>query len=285
MVHASGTTHSRLALFVRAPLIASLLLSAACSAAPVRAPDPLAGNYPVRGGGAALEVFQALTKAFNRQHPSVRFDFQDTGSSAGMRLLASGDLDLATSGMAPPAELGSSLALVPIGVIGTAVIVNAANPVTDLTKNQVRAIFGGAISNWSAVGGRSDKIIVAVREVTSAIRMNFDAYFFEGKSSFAPDVIEVTTGNDVLSVVASHAGVISMMSATAAKPSDQRIRAVTIDGVAPTRENVASGRYPVRRPVHLVYNENRVRPAIAAFLDFVRSPEGQRIIDAYSTGG
>ena len=67
--------------------ITSLILG--CAPAPSASPDPLAGTYAVKGGGAALEVFQALSDAFRTQHPKVHFDFEDIGSAAGMKLAAS----------------------------------------------------------------------------------------------------------------------------------------------------------------------------------------------------
>jgi len=65
--------------------------------------------------------------------------------------------------------------------------------------------------------------------------------------------------------------------------SDQHVRFLSLDGVAPTKKNVQTGAYPVLRPLYLVRNAQQVVPAIAAFLDFVRSPEGQRIIESITS--
>ncbi len=66
---------------------------------------------------------------------------------------------------------------------------------------------------------------------------------------------------------------------------DKRIRAVAIDGVAATKENISAGTYPVIRPLFLVYNPKKVKPAIAAFVDFVSSADGRHIVDLVTTGG
>ena len=230
-------------------------------------------------------MFLALTDGFRKQHPTVRFTFEDVGSSAGMKLAAGGNIDLATSSAIPTPDITNSLVVVPVGSSGTAVVVNAANPVTALTKAQVRDIFSGTITSWSGVGGAADPIIVVIRESTSALRGNFDAYFFGGKGVYRSDAIELNTGDDIVRAVTSRTGVISMLTISGAMLGDQRIRALTIDGVAPSKTNITSGRYPVIRPLFLVYNEKHLKPAIAAFLEFVRGADGQHIIELVTTGG
>ena len=266
-------------------LVCAAALVASCGGSASPSADPLAGTYVVKGGGAALDVFQALADAFRKQHQTVRFSFDDIGSAAGMKLVAAGDVDLATSSAIPSAEITNSVTVVPVGSSGTAVIVNAANPVTSLSKTQVRDIFSGTTDSWSAFGGSSEKITVVIREATSALRSNFDAYFFGGKGVYRADAIVLNTGDDIVRAVESRTGVVSMVTITSAVLADQRIRGVAIDGVAPTRDNVTQGRYPVTRPLFLVYNEKHLKPAISAFLEFVRGPEGQHIIDVATTGG
>jgi phosphate transport system substrate-binding protein len=271
------------AIVVALTLSALLAACASRTTAPSAAPDPLAGTYVVKGGGAPLDVFTALSDEFRKQHPTVRFTFSDVGSAAGMRLAATGEVDLATSSAPPPPELRDKVGLVPVGVSGTGVIVNAANPVTTLTRTQVRDIFSGAVADWSDVGGNREKIIVVIRESTSALRSNFDAYFFDGKPAYPSTAVELNSGTDIVAAVSARTGVISMVTLTEKIRSDQHVRFLSLDGVAPTKKNVQSGAYPVLRPLYLVRNAQQVTPAIAAFLDFVRGSEGQRIIESITS--
>lgn len=288
MRHRGGSPHDGrvVGLCGRLALACALVL-AACGAPRPAAPtaDPLAGSYVVKGGGAALEVYQALVDAFTAKHPTVRFGFEDTGSAAGMKLVATGDIDLATSSAQPAPDIAPKLTLVSIGASGTAVIVNAQNPITALTKTQVQGLFSGAITQWSALGGTSGKVIPVIREASSALRSNFDAYFFDGKAKMASNAIELNTGDDMLRAVASQSAVIGMVTISPALRAETRVRAVAIDGIAPSKENVTGGQYPVRRPLFLAYNPALVKPAIAAFVAFVNSPDGQAIVDRVTTGG
>lgn len=274
---------------MRSGIAAGLALALVVACAPVTTPqatkDPLAGTYVVAGGGAPLDVFNALASGFEVYHPTVRFQFNDVGSAAGMKLAASGGIDLATSSATPAPEIAASLTLVPVGASGTAVIVNAQNTVTTLTKAQVRAIFSGTETAWSGVGGSGGKIIVVVREATSALRSNFDSYFFEGKGTYAKDAIELNSGDDVLHAVAGQSEVVGMITVDSRLRAEPRVRALAIDGVAPTKENVVAGRYPVRRPLFLVYNEKLAKPAVTAFIAYVKSDEGKTIVDRVTVGG
>jgi phosphate transport system substrate-binding protein len=263
-----------------AGVIVSALLAAACTPRSTVVPDPLAGTYAVKGGGAPIDVFLALSDEFRKQHPGVRFVFTDIGSAAGMRLAALGEVDIATSSAAPPPELQDKVNLVLVGVNGTGVIVNSANPVTGLTRRQVRDVFSGAVADWSEVGGSRERILVVIRERTSALRSNFDAYFFDDKPIYASGAIELNSGAEIVNAVGSRAEVISMVTLTERLRSDQHVRIIAIDGVKPTKDNLRSGAYPVRRPLYLVTNAEHVAPAIDAFLAFVRSADGQRVIDA-----
>jgi len=246
-----------------------------------RTPDPLAGRYSLSGGGGATEIVNALRDAFAKQHPSVTFVTEDIGSDAGVALTASGSVDLGmTSRDLKEAEKGK-VQSIPVGVSGTAVAVNSVNPVTGLSKDQVKGIYAGTITDWSAVGGQPGKLTVLIRESTAATRSAFESFFFEGKPTYGPGVIEVYEIDETIKSLQSFKDSIGMVTINARTLAEPSIRMLAIDGVAPTRMNLQNGSYKIRRPLFLVYNNTSVKPAVQAFLDFVRGPEGQRIIASY----
>lgn len=245
-------------------------------------PDPLSGQYIVNGGGGALENVKALTDAFVKLHPTITWQgLGDIGSSAGVNLAISGETDLGyISRDLTDAEKGKVEAL-SIGASGTAVAVSSANPVKALTKDQVAKIFTGAITDWKDVGGTPGKIRVLIRESTAATRSAFEAYFFDGKKpTYAPGAIEVSTIEETSKAINSFKESIGMVTMNATTFGNTQIAFATVDGVAATRENLNSGRYQVRRPLYLVYNPATAssKPAIKAFLDFVKGSEGQKIL-------
>lgn len=274
----------------RAPgllLSLGLLASANCAglATPQATGDPIAGSFVVKGGGAALDVFNALSDGFRALHPNVRFSFEDVGSAAGIRLVASDEVDLATASANPPAEVANAVTVIPVGASATAVIVSSQNPVSALTKAQVAAVFSGKTTDWADVGGDHGRITCIIREATSALRSNFDAYFFDGKGTYVHDAIELNTADQIVRAIANSSSAVSMLTVTHSVINDARLRPLAIDGFAPTRQNVVQGSYPVRRPLFLVYNTQKAKAAIRSFIQYVAGNDGQHIIDVTTGGG
>jgi len=261
-----------------------LLVAAACGPATpaIHSPDPLSGTYILRGGGGALDTVTALTTAFTGEHPGVNWQgFEDVGSDASVKLVVSGEGDLGfISRELRPAEIGTVLT-VPIGRAGTALAVNASNPVRGLSKEQVAQIYSGEIADWNTVGGVAGKIRLFIREPGSAVRSAFESYFFGAtKPTYAKGLVEVNNADQTIIALGGFKESIGMLSMTAQGFGATSIHMLAIDGVPATRATVANGTYKLLRPLYLVYNPDpaKVKPAIKAFLDWVQSPKGQQLL-------
>lgn len=264
-------------------IFAATLFAVSCGGAGLPAPatqDPFAGQYIVNGGGGALDNVKALTDAFKSHHQTITWQgLADIGSNAAVNLVISGETDLGyISRDLLDAEKGKVEA-VPIGASGTAVAVAASNPVKALTKDQVAKIFTGAITDWKDVGGTPGKIRILIREAGASTRSAFEAYFFDGKKpAYASNAVEVTTYDETVKAINSFKESIGMVTMNAATFSNTTIAFATIDGVSASRDNLNSGKYQVRRPLYLVYDPAKAKPAIKAFIEFVKGPEGQKIL-------
>ena len=260
-------------------LLATAALLAACGApgSVTATPAPLLGRYTISGGGGALGPVQALTDAFLKLHPGITFVIEDVGSDAGVALTASGSVDLGMiSRPLKEAERGK-VALLPIGASGTGLAVNSANPITGLTKEQVKDVYSGAVTDWAAIGGRPGKITVLLRETNSSTRVAFES-FLGGRPTYANGAIELGDIDQMLDSIRSFVGAIGMVTISDRTLTDKTIRLLAIDGDAPTNATMQSGAYKIGRPLSLVSHPTSVKPAIQRFLDFVRGPEGQRIL-------
>jgi phosphate transport system substrate-binding protein len=268
-------------------VVGAAALAISCGGAGLPAPattDPLAGQYIVNGGGGALDNVKALTDAFQLKHPNITWQgLADVGSNAGVNLVVSGETDLGyiSRDLTDAEKTAGKVAALSIGASGTAVAVAATNPVKALTKDQIAKIFTGAISDWKDVGGTPGKIRVLIRESTSATRSAFEAYFFDGKKlPYGPNAVEVTTIDETVKAINSFKESIGMVTMNASTFGNSSIAFLTVDGVAASRDNLNTGKYPIRRPLYFVYNADptKIKPAIKAFLDFVKGSEGQKIL-------
>ncbi len=278
--HGAAATISRVRICVvrlAALWLVGLCVASACASAPSTV-GPLAGRYRLSGGGGALPVAGPLTEAFAKLHPGVVWVIEDIGSDGGVHLAANGSIDLGMVSRSLKAAEQSEVQAVPIGYSATGLATNAGNPVAALTKQQGRGIFSGAISDWSTVGGRPGRIVVLVREVDSATRISVESYFFDGNATFGTDAVEVHDIDETLRSIRSFKDSIGMLSVNALTLGDRNIKFLAIDGVVPTAQSVRNGTYPIRRELFFVAHPTNVKPAIRAFLDFVRSQAGQKII-------
>src|SRR5258708_234893 len=263
-------------------LLVAALTVTACAPSGAGAPAStvsLAGRYRVSGGGGTIPVLTNLTNRFTELHPGVLWDIENVGADAAIASVKSAEADLGgVSREMTAAELASVQSL-QIGVSGTAVVVNAANTVGNLTKAQVRAIFSGEIKDWAQVGGSPGEIKVFVREATAATRVIFDDYIFANKPAYRSDFTPVDSADQTTKALTSFKDAVSMLTITDATLANTAIKLLPVDGVAPTIDNLTTGKYAMRRPLYMVYSKDKLKPAIAALVDFAKSPEGQKIIN------
>src|SRR5207302_10271185 len=121
-----------------------------------------------------------LAEQFKAQHPGTSFDIAAEGSTTGIAAIIDGTAQVGMSSRpAKPEEIatatskGVTLKETIVAYDGVAVIVNAANPIKNLTKKQVEQIFTGEVSDWSAVGGSGGAISIYTRNTSSGTYSEF----------------------------------------------------------------------------------------------------------------
>ena len=153
-------------------------------------------------------------------------------------------------------------------------VVNSNVDVDDLTTEQLKGIFTGAITDWSEVGGTAGKIQVIERKAGSGTRATFEAAVLAGDKapeSFAP-VAEEDSSGTVVEKIQQTEGAISYLAFS--YYDDTKFRALKVDGVEPTAENVCSGKFNIWAYEHM-YTAKDADDATKAFLDFMMSDDVQ----------
>ena len=282
VLNQDGTPGGRANAVAGIALAVTFLVS--CGAAVPAAPtaEPLTGTYTASGGGGALPAVQALTARFTELHPKVDWIVAESGSNSAIKLVVANAIDVGFVSRNLTDAEKQQVTGIPIGFSGTAVVVNAANTVTDLSKEQLRRIYAGEVTNWSELGGGDQMIRPYIREPNAATRQTFEAFVFGGGvATYGKNVIQQTEVEAMLTAVNSFRGSIGIASTGSRTASDKRVKMVRIDGILPTQETIASGDYKIVRPLAVIYsNTAELKPAVRAFFEFVRSAEGQRIAAA-----
>ena len=161
---------------------------------------------------------------------------------------------------------------VQIAIDGIVITVNKANPVTNLTTEQVTKIFSGEIKNWKEVGGNDQEITLLGRESSSGTRDGFESLFDVEGCEYAA---ELTSTGEVVTRVSSDPSSIGYISLDSLNDS---VVGLKIDGAEPSEENILNGAYLVQRPFIQVYKKGSDSELIETWFQFVKSEEGQKII-------
>lgn len=250
---------------------------APASEAPSSEPIELTGIVNTDGSTSMNDVMLALIEGFKSVQPGVTVNYNGSGSGSGISGVLAGSCDLGLSGRAlTDDEKAEGAVENVIAKDGVAVVVNPANPVTELTTEQIAKIFTGEITNWSEVGGEDAEIAVFGRDSASGTRSAFEEILgIQDKCAY---LNEYSSTGDVIGNVASNPNAIGYASLSAV---DETVSAVSVDGVAPTEATVADGSFPIQRPFVIVTVEGtELSEAAQAFLDYAMSADVADIIAA-----
>lgn len=237
----------------------------------------LTGTVNTDGSTSMESVVKALGEAFMEMNPEVTVNYSGTGSGTGIQSAIDGTCDLGLSSRALKDEEKTNGAVENIVALdGVAVVINPANGVEDLTVEQIAQIFTGEITNWSELGGTDGEIAVFGREAGSGTRGAFEEIV--GVEDACKYTNEYSSTGDVIGNVASNPNAIGYASLSAV---DDTVKAVMVNGVAPSEDTVKDGTYEIQRPFVMVTKDGaELSEAAQAFLDFAMSAEAADYIAA-----
>ena len=261
-------------------IMSSMILAAgmlmACGQTATEEADTLSGSISMAGSTSMEKLANAVAESFMALHPDVTVTAEFTGSSAGIESLTAGSVDIGNSSRnLKDSEKEAGAVENIVAIDGIAVVVDPANTVEGLTKDQLIDIYTGKIKNWSEVGGEDSVIIVVGREAGSGTRGAFEELLeIEDACAYAN---ELDSTGAVMAKVASTPGAIGYVSLDVV---DDTVIALPLDGVEPTEENIKAGSYFLSRPfVMATMGEvSKQSEAVVALFDWLKSDEGKEVI-------
>lgn len=244
-------------------------------AAPAEATTDLSGSISMVGSTSMEKLANALSEAFMEEYPDVTVTAEFVGSGAGIEAVTNGTADIGNSSRSlKDEEKVAGVVENVVAIDGIAVCVDPANEVADLTKEQLTNIYNGTVTNWKEVGGADEPIIVIGREAGSGTRGAFEELvdLVDG-CKYAN---ELDSTGAVIAKVASTPGAIGYASLDAL---DDSVKALSLEGVEATAENIKAGNYFLSRPFVMATKGeiSEQNDLVQAWFDFVLGDEGQQV--------
>ena len=249
-------------------------------------------DLPIIDGAAAL--FPVYSAFVNATYPDTTeiYDgtFEYNNTPGGYQLLAEKKTDIfigvypSDEQKAYAEECNTTFEYTPIGTEAFVFFVHKDNPIENITSEQIKGIYSGEITNWKQVGGKDEEIAAFQRNKGSGSQSMLERFMGDKPIMEAPTELR----NDLMS------GIIEQVSNYKSKSNsigfsfrfyvegiikNPDIKMVSIDGIAPTAENIKNGKYPVVTPIYAVTYEEQTNENVDKLLDWILSDEGQYIIE------
>ena len=235
----------------------------------------LSGSISMVGSTSMEKLANALSEAFMEEYPEVTVTAEFVGSGAGIEAVTNGTADIGNSSRSlKDEEKAAGVVENVVAIDGIAVCVDPANEVADLTKEQLTNIYNGTVTNWKEVGGADEPIIVIGREAGSGTRGAFEELVdLKDACKYAN---ELDSTGAVIAKVASTPGAIGYASLDAL---DDSVKALSLEGVEATAENIKAGNYFLSRPFVMATKGeiSEQNDLVQAWFDFVLGDEGQQV--------
>jgi phosphate transport system substrate-binding protein len=289
----------RLILPLLLTLSAALIFGGCAGATSDSAPPSdgaLSGSFSIIGSNTVTPLTSVWAEEFMKVHPEVRIAVSGPGSGVGIAYLIDGTTEVCqASRKIKSAEIEQAEANsvnpyeIQVATDALSVIVNLANPVSELTMAQLSAIYTGQITNWKEVGGNDAEIVAISRDTNSGTHVFFKEHVVQMQGLSTEDK-SLEYGPDVLMLPSTEAGV----SETAGNPNaifypglgyvTDEVKPLAIkrmaddSGVLPSVATALDGTYPIARPL-LYYTDGEPSGVIKAFIDYCLSAEGQQKVN------
>jgi len=242
------------------------------------------------GCGISKKAFMTeMAKAYESK-TGVTVKLSGGGATKGIRAVAAGTSDLGgscrhwlrgVSGDVHPEETDADL--IQVAWDALVVIAHPDNSVNNIALDQLKDVYAGKISSWSDLGGEDKRIGLVVRDgKTSGVGyMLRQLVFGDADYEFGARSLKVKSTGPLEAKVESLKTAFAIDGISSAKR--RNVKFLSIDGVEPTKENIAAGSYALYRPLYMAVNKQNTNQAAQKFVDFVLSDEGQAVISQQGT--
>jgi phosphate transport system substrate-binding protein len=251
-------------------IVAFTLVSCSSQVVPASTPTTDAITLRLYTSSATLPLTNDLTRSYTQTQPSISFDIISSNYDQIVDLITDNNPAYFVTNHLP---VESPLWGAPIGQDGIAIVTHPDNPIINLTIEQLRRIYQGRIVNWREVGGLDLPITVISREEGSGTRLEFERLVMGERRTIQSAEIAPSSEAVVISAGREPGGIgyVSMSYL------DAGVRAIHIDEIEPTLDNVYMNTYPLRATLFIA-GLNEPQNDYRAFIAWAQSLEGQAVV-------
>ena len=236
----------------------------------------VSGTVNCSGATSFQTLVESAAHKFEDKYPDVTIAITGGGSGQGLSDVKDGKAQIGRSDIFAEEKLDAADAAKltdnQVAVVGMGPVVNSDVDVDDLTTEQLKGIFTGAITDWSEVGGTAGKIQVIERKAGSGTRATFEAAVFGDEAVDFKGDAELDKSGDVQTQMGSTDNAISYLDFS--HFDDSKFNAIKVEGVEPKSKNVTDDSFKIWATEHM-YCSKDADEATKAFLEFMLSDDVQ----------
>jgi phosphate transport system substrate-binding protein len=249
----------------------------------------LKGSLTVKGSDTMVNLVGQWAEAFQKEQPGVQVSVNGGGSGTGVAALINGTTDIASSSRDlkdDEKQKAQAKSLTPtqftVARDAVSIVVNPANPLTEITMEQLAKIYTGATTNWKQLGGPDQKIIVLSRESSSGTYAFFQEHVMK-KKDYTKDARLMPATSAIIEAAAQDKGAIGYVGLGYAVEAGSKVKVLKVKkddqspAVAASEAAVKDGSYSIARALYL-FTAGQPSELAKAFIDFCKGPEGQQIV-------
>jgi phosphate transport system substrate-binding protein len=226
----------------------------------------VSGSLVVSGSTALQPLVAAAAEEFMNTNPKVSIQVNGGGSGTGLSQVSQGAVQIGNSDVFAEEKNIAGLVDNKVAVVGITAAINPKVGIKDIKKEDLIKVFTGKITNWKELGGADQKITLVNRPDASGTRAVFNKFALDGATP--AEGITEDASNTVKKIISETPGAIGYLAFSYL--TDNKVTAMSIDGAAPTDENVQSGKFPVWAYEHM-YTKGDAAGAAKAFIDYIKS--------------
>lgn len=230
-------------------------------------------NINIVGSTSVQPSAEKLVELYEKTHSNSKINVQGGGSSVGIKSVKDGSANIGTSSKELDDYEKEGLKIYELGNDGIVIAVNNENEISDLSKDQLKKIFSGEISNWNQLGGKDGEINIISREEGSGTLDAFKNIVMD-ESKIKDDAIVQSSTEAVKQSVSQDPNAIGFVSFA---HMDDDVKALSINNVYPSEESIANNSYELQRPF-LFLTKGEPTGEIKEFIDWVMSDEGSKVL-------